>query len=83
MGKLKKNDRALNIIVQMQYITLFCLMVGQIVTKVSFLYGQYIFVVANAISVFRCFALDRPKSDTVKDISCLAITLGLILITIF
>ena len=83
MGKIKKNDKALNIIVQMQYITLFCLMVGQIVTKVSFLYGQYIFVVANAISVFRCFGLDRPKSDTVKDISCLAITLGLILITIF
>lgn len=83
MRKLKKNDKALNIIVQMQYITLFCLMVGQIVTKVSFLYGQYIFVVANAISVFRCFTLDRPKSDTVKDISCLAITLGLILITIF
>lgn len=82
MTNLKKNEKAIKIIVQMQYITLFCLMVGQIVTKISFIYGQYIFVVANAISVFRCFALDRPKSDTVKDIACLAITVGLIIITI-
>ena len=83
MTKLKNNEKAINVIIQMQYITLFCLMVGQIVTKISFLYGQYIFIIANAISVFRCFALHRPKSDTIKDVSCLAITIGLILITIF
>ena len=45
-----------------------------------FYLGQGFYLAANLISVFRCFALDRPVSDKVKDVVCLAITIGLLAI---
>lgn len=82
MTKIKANSKLLEFITQLQYLTLIMLVAGQIVTKQSFLVGQFIYLGANLISVFRCFALDRPKSDTVKDASCLGITVGLIILTL-
>lgn len=62
----------------LQYVTLVLLIVGQCTVGSVFYIGQSAYLVANLISVFRCFALNRPMSDKVKDISCLAITLGLL-----
>lgn len=67
----------------LQYLTLVLLIVGQCTVGSFFYLGQGVYLVANIISVSRCFVLDRPMSDKVKDCSCLAITCGLILIKMF
>lgn len=60
------------------YLVLVLLIVGQCVVGASFLIGQFIYLVANLISVIRCFILQRPVADKIKDCSCLGITTGLI-----
>lgn len=67
----------------LQYFVLAALILGQCVVGESFYIGQIIYLIANALSVFRSFALRRPTSDKVKDVACLAITIGLILFKIF
>lgn len=67
----------------LQYATLVLLIVGQCTVGSLFYLGQGAYLLANVISVLRCFLLSRPTSDKIKDCSCLAITLGLILIKIF
>lgn len=64
----------------LQYITLVGLIVAQCVIGSAYIIGQCIYLGCNLISLFRCFALARPKADCVKDIACTAITLGLIAI---
>lgn len=61
-----------------QYVTLALLIIAQCVVGGNFYLGQGIYLAANAISVFRCFALERPAADKVKDIACTAVTIGLI-----
>ena len=61
-----------------QYITLALLIIAQCVVGGNFYLGQGIYLAANVISVFRCFALERPAADKVKDIACTAVTVGLI-----
>ena len=62
----------------LQYLTLALLIIGQSTVGSLFYLGQGFYLAANLISVFRCFALDRPVSDKVKDVVCLAITIGLL-----
>lgn len=66
----------------LQYITLILLIVGQCTVASVFYIGQGAYLIANIISVFRCFALGRPTSDKIKDTTCLGITVGLLLIKI-
>ena len=61
-----------------QYITLALLIIAQCVVGGNFYLGQGIYLAANVISVFRCFVLERPAADKVKDIACTAVTVGLI-----
>ena len=61
-----------------QYVTLALLIIAQCVVGGNFYLGQGIYLAANVISVFRCFALERPAADKVKDIACTAVTIGLI-----
>ena len=61
-----------------QYVTLALLIIAQCVVGGNFYLGQGIYLAANVISVFRCFALERPAADKVKDIACTAVTVGLI-----
>ena len=67
----------------LQYLVLMAIILAQCVVGEAFYIGQGIYLVANTISVFRSFALRRPTSDKVKDVACLAITIGLILFKIF
>lgn len=67
---------------ELNYIVLICLIVAQCVVKADFLIGQFIYLTANTISFIRCFVLDRPVADKVKDGCCFGITLGLIAITV-
>ena len=67
----------------LQYLVLVALMCGQGVTGSNFMIGQSLYLGANLISVFRCFALNRPMADKVKDISCLGLTLALMGYRIF
>lgn len=61
----------------LQYLTLALLIVAQCVVGANFWIGQSIYLLANVISVYRCFALCRPSADKVKDIACTAVTIGL------
>ena len=60
------------------YMVLGLLILAQCIIRVSYPTGQFLYLAANLLAVARCFALDRPRADKVKDISCLAITLGLL-----
>lgn len=64
----------------LQYLTLVLLIIGQCTVGSIFYLGQGVYLAANIVSVFRSFALGRPTSDKVKDCTCLAITIGLIVI---
>lgn len=67
----------------LQYVTLVLLVLGQCTVGSIFYLGQGIYLAANLISVFRSFVLNRPASDKVKDVTCFAITLGLIIVKTF
>lgn len=67
---------------ELNYLVLIALIAGQCIVKVDFLIGQFVYLGANAISFSRCFVLDRPVADKVKDGACLGITAGLIGMTI-
>lgn len=67
----------------LQYVTLVLLVLGQCTVGSIFYLGQGIYLAANLISVFRSFVLNRPTSDKVKDTTCFAITLGLIIVKTF
>lgn len=69
-----------NLITNLQYIVLASLVVAQCVVGKNFIIGQSIYLIANGISVFRDFALSRPTADKIKDVCCLGLTLGLILL---
>lgn len=62
----------------LQYFTLMGLIIAQCVVGANFFIGQSVYLIANVISVFRSFALDRPIADKIKDCACLGITFGLI-----
>lgn len=63
----------------LQYLVLALLIVGQCTVSNNFWIGQTVYLIANLVSLSRCFLLNRPAADKVKDVACLAITLGLIL----
>lgn len=62
----------------LQYMVLAGLIIAQCVIGGNFYLGQSIYLAVNIISIIRSFALERPISDKVKDISCFAITFGII-----
>ena len=62
----------------LQYATLICLLVAQTLVGKSFILGQCLYLVGNAIAVFRSFTLDRPLADKTKDCACLGLTIALI-----
>lgn len=62
------------------YIVLIGLIVAQCVVGKWYLVGQFIYLFCNIIQVTRDFVLNRAKADKVKDCSCAAITVGLILL---
>lgn len=70
-------------IVNLQYFVLGALLVAQCVVGKNFVIGQSIYLVANGISVLRSFLLRRPHADKIKDICCLALTIGLLLFNYF
>lgn len=67
----------------LQYVVLAGLILGQCTVGSNFFFGQFIYLACNIISLIRCFVLDRPTADKVKDSACFGITLGLILFKYF
>lgn len=74
-----KNTKFAKLMVNAQYVVLALLIIAQCVVSKNFYLGQGLYLTANVISVTRCFVLNRPASDKVKDIACASITLGLII----
>ena len=64
------------------YSIMFMLIIAQSVVGEWFLLGQVIYLISNIANVVRDFALARPKADKVKNMSFLAISVGLILIKV-
>lgn len=67
-------------IVNMQYVVLGLIMVGQAIMLVSVFWGQLAFLACNLVALWRVFALNRPTADKVKDLACLALTVGLLIV---
>lgn len=66
----------------LSYVVLVGLIVAQCVIGNWYLVGQGLYLLCNMIMVTRDFVLTRPRADKIKDISCTAITIGLILIAV-
>lgn len=64
------------IITNAQYLVFVLLILGQVTIGKSYVLGQTIYLVANIISITRCFLLRRPKADKVKDMGCTVVTIG-------
>ena len=60
------------------YIVLALTILGQMFVGMDYLIGQGMWLIANIITVSRDFALDRPTSDKIKNVSMLALTIGLV-----
>lgn len=67
----------------MAYLSLALCVVGNIVVGYLYLIAQGIFCVSNIIAVVRDFAMKREAADKVRDISFLAISVGLIIIRLW
>ena len=63
---------------ELNYLVLIALIVGQVVVKADFFIGQLVYLGANILSFARCFVLQRPVADKIKDGCMLGITCGLI-----
>lgn len=81
MDENTKNN-ATKALENLQYIILIGLVTGQMIIGKWYLLGQSIYLVADIISCFRCFALERPTADKVKEIVFIAITTALIIVAI-
>lgn len=66
----------------LNYIVLMGLIIAQCVIGKWYLIGQGIYLFCNVTSVTRSIVLKRPKADKIKDFSCTAITIGLILLAL-
>lgn len=66
---------------ELNYLVLITLITAQCVVKVDFLIGQFVYLFANTISFTRCFILQRPIADKIKDGCMLGITVGLVVMT--
>jgi hypothetical protein len=66
----------------LNYVVLMGLITGQCIIGKWYLLGQCVYLLCNMISVTRSFVLKRPKADKIKDCSCTAITIGLILLAL-
>ena len=80
MKKLWNNSTFWEII---GYTTLALCIFGQIAVGYIYLVAQFGYLIANALSVVRDFALNLPRANKVRDIAFTAITLALIIIKIF
>ena len=65
------------------YLTLALLVFGNITVGYWYLVAEFAFLIANAISVVRDFALKLPPANIVRDIAFTGITIGLIVIYIW
>lgn len=65
------------------FIVIALLVLAQCVIGPNYLFGQSLYLTANIISLIRCYVLERPVADKVKDYLCTALTTGLIFIYIF
>lgn len=70
------------LITNAQYLVFVLLILGQITIGKSYITGQSIYLIANIISITRCFILKRPKADKVKDMGCTIVTMGCLASTI-
>lgn len=67
----------------LQYASLILLIIGQCTVGSLFYVGQGAYLLANIVSISRCFVLGRPMADKIKDCCCFAITVGLLIIKTF
>ncbi len=66
---------------ELNYLVLITLITAQCVVKADFLIGQFVYLFANILSFVRCFILQRPVADKIKDGCMLGITVGLVAMT--
>lgn len=72
-----------NILINLAYISILFTVIGQCVVGGNFYIGQGGFLIANLVNVGRDFALNRPAADKIKNVTFLAITIGIILFNYF
>ena len=65
----------------LNYFVLMLLIIGQCTVGANWIVGQLVYLLANIISVSRCWMLKRPVADKIKDGCMLGITVGLVAMT--
>ena len=71
------------ILINLTYIVIIFTVIGQCIVGGNFYMGQGAYLIANAINLFRDFALRRPAADKIKNSTFFAITIGIILFNYF
>lgn len=65
------------------YASILLVILGQVVVGWAYVIGQCCFVVGNIVSTIRCFRIDLPTADKVKNVCFLAISIGLAILGIW
>lgn len=60
------------------FVVLTLLIIAQCVVGGNYLGGQLLYLAANILAITRSFKLHRGAGDKVKDVTCGALTMGLI-----
>lgn len=66
----------------LSYVGLAGLIIAQCIIGKWYIAGQAVYLLCNLIFLSRSFILKRPIADKIKDSSCTAITIGLILLAL-
>ena len=77
---MRNKELFIKIVENLQYLTLIGLLTAQCIVGKNFVIGQFVYLFANVIAVYRSFVLNRPTADKVKDVACMGITIGLLAI---
>ena len=79
---MDKAKTAIKAIENIQYPVLVLFVIAQMVIGKWYLVGQGLYLIGNALQIFRSFALSRPLSEKITNITFFSITLALIIIAL-
>lgn len=77
---LIQSDKMMNAV---GYTVIALIMTAQAVSAVNILAGQLLYLSCNILALWRCFTLNRPMADKVKDVACLGLTASILIVKFF
>lgn len=62
------------------YISLAMCVSGNLIVGYLYIIAEWLFLASNLIATFRCFYLNQPKADKIRNIVFTAMTIGLLIL---